>query len=62
MASSDLELLARYVKTREAEAFAEVVARHRDMVYGVCHRLLGNRADAEDTAQECFLQLVPCQP
>jgi len=58
MASSDLELLARYVKTREAEAFAEVVARHRDMVYGICHRLLGNRPDAEDTAQECFLQLA----
>ncbi len=58
MASSDLELLARYVKTREAEAFAEVVARHRDMVYGTCYRLLGNRPDAEDAAQECFLQLA----
>jgi RNA polymerase sigma factor (sigma-70 family) len=58
MASSDLGLLARYAKTREAEAFAEVVARHRDMVYRTCCRLLGSRPDAEDAAQECFLQLA----
>ncbi|MBM3475351.1 MAG: sigma-70 family RNA polymerase sigma factor [Armatimonadetes bacterium] len=58
MASSDLDLLARYAKAREAEAFAEVVARHRDMVYRTCCRLLGSRPDAEDAAQECFLQLA----
>jgi len=58
MGSTDLELLARYVKRREADAFAELAARHRDMVYGACYRLLGNRPDAEDAAQECFLQLA----
>ena len=58
MGSADLELLAGYVQRREAEAFAELAARHRDMVYGTCYRLLGNRPDAEDAAQECFLQLA----
>jgi len=58
MASTDLELLSRYVKRREADAFAELAARHRDMVYGTCYRLLGSRPDAEDVAQECFLQLA----
>jgi len=58
MARSDLELLTRYAKSREAEAFAELVARHRDMVYGTCYRLLGSRPDAEDAAQECFVQLA----
>jgi RNA polymerase sigma factor (sigma-70 family) len=58
MVRSDLDLLTHYVKTRDAQAFAELVARHRDMVYATCRRLVGNRADAEDVAQECFVQLA----
>ncbi|MGD8240784.1 MAG: sigma-70 family RNA polymerase sigma factor, partial [Armatimonadota bacterium] len=58
MGNTDLELLGRYVEARDAEAFAELVARHRDMVYAACYRVLGSRADAEDSAQECFLRLA----
>ncbi len=58
MNRTDLELLHCYLNARDAEAFAELVARHRDMVYGACRRLLGSRPDAEDAAQECFLQLA----
>ncbi|MBM3476283.1 MAG: sigma-70 family RNA polymerase sigma factor [Armatimonadetes bacterium] len=58
MGGTDLELLARYVKLRDAGAFAELTSRHRDLVYGTCYRLLGDRADAEDVAQECFLHLA----
>jgi RNA polymerase sigma factor (sigma-70 family) len=58
MNGTDLELLARYLNAQDAEAFAQLAARHRDMVYGTCRRLLGSRPDAEDAAQECFLQLA----
>ncbi len=58
MHSADLELLARYASARDAEALAELVTRHRDMVYAACYRVLGSRADAEDSAQECFFRLA----
>ncbi len=58
MGSTDLELLRRYAEARDAEAFAELVARHRDMVYAACYRVLASRADAEDSTQECFLRLA----
>lgn len=58
MNGTDLELLERYTESRDAEAFAELVARNRDMVYAACYRVLGRRSDAEDAAQECFLALA----
>ncbi len=58
MGSTDLELLGRYASAHDARAFAELVARHRDMVYAACYRVLGSQADAEDSAQDCFLRLA----
>ncbi len=58
MSSTDLGLLQRYASGGDAEAFAELMARHRDMVYAACYRVLGSRADAEDCAQECFVGLA----
>ena len=58
MHGTDLELLRRYTEASDAEALAELVARNRDMVYAACYRVLGRRGDAEDAAQECFLQLA----
>lgn len=58
MADSDEDILGRYARTRDASAFGELVARHKDMVYAACRRVLGNQADAEDAAQECFLALM----
>jgi RNA polymerase sigma-70 factor (ECF subfamily) len=37
-------------------AFEEVIRRHRRAVYRVALRMLGNPADAEDAAQDVFLQ------
>jgi RNA polymerase sigma factor (sigma-70 family) len=57
-ASSDTDLLHRFVSHREEAAFAELVSRHGPMVRGVCLRLLGNHADADDVFQATFLILA----
>lgn len=44
------------VRGGEPRLFAELVARHQDAVYATSLRLLGDAADAEDTAQEAFLK------
>gem|GEM_PF-481705 len=42
----------------EREAFGTLVERYIGGVYNIAFRLLGNAADAEDAAQETFLQLA----
>jgi RNA polymerase sigma factor (sigma-70 family) len=54
---SDAELLAKYVASRSAQDFAEIIARHGPMVLRTCQRLIGNSSDAEDAAQATFLVL-----
>ena len=56
--ADDAILLRRYARRRDTEAFAEMVRRHAGMVYGTCLRVLRNTQDAEDVAQECFLELA----
>ncbi len=41
----------------DGEAFEQLYHKHKGRVYALCLRMLGNPAEAEDLAQEAFLQL-----
>ncbi len=54
----DRELLQRFVRQHDEEAFARLMRRHRSLVQGVALRVLGNWHDSEDVAQAVFLVLA----
>jgi RNA polymerase sigma factor (sigma-70 family) len=55
---TDAELVDRFVRDSDHEAFAEIVRRHGSMVFGVCRRALAHHQDAEDAFQAVFLVLA----
>ena len=40
----------------DQNAFGEIVEIYKDKVYQLCYRMLGNRHEAEDIAQEAFIR------
>ncbi len=55
---ADAELLDRFARANDEDAFATLVARHGPMVHGVCRRALRDAGAAEDVAQAAFLVLA----
>jgi len=49
-------VLVRRVRQGNLEAYGELVRRYQGSVFGVCYRLLGERQEAEDLAQDAFLR------
>jgi len=41
----------------DRSAFDRLVLSHKDRVFNVCYRMLGNHEDADDCAQETFLKV-----
>ena len=53
---SEADLIER-AKLGDAEAFQGLYDKHKRRVYSLCLRMTANTAEAEDLAQEAFLQL-----
>jgi RNA polymerase sigma-70 factor (ECF subfamily) len=47
--------LLRRLRDRDERAFRELLEGYRDRVFNITYRMLGNRAEAEDVAQEVFI-------
>ena len=53
----DDELIRRFL-TGNTDAFTLLVERHRQRVYNICLRLLGDADDAADAAQDAFVSVL----
>jgi len=53
---TDAQLLTQ-LQAGDGASFEALFHRHYDRVYGILYRLLGNKSDAEDVAQQVFLKL-----
>lgn len=54
-APTDRDLILR-ARRGESEAFGELVTRYQTGVFNVCYRMLHERGEAEDMAQETFMR------
>ncbi len=56
--TDELRDLVDQCLTGDQSAITELVVRYQGQVFGLCYRMLGNRQDAEDMTQECFVRVI----
>jgi len=49
--------LIEALQQKDERAFSELVQQYQDMIVSTCYGFLGNREEAEDVAQEVFIQV-----
>jgi RNA polymerase sigma-70 factor, ECF subfamily len=54
---SEKEQIAR-MQAGDFQAFSELVDAHKNKIYALVHRLVGNKENAEDIIQETFLKAI----
>jgi RNA polymerase sigma-70 factor (ECF subfamily) len=48
--------LIRRAQCGDGDAFGQLVVRHQQVVFNIAYRMMGNRQEAEDVAQEAFVK------
>ena len=56
--SGEIRQLVTRCLTGDQQSIRELVERFRGPVFGFCYRMLGQRQDAEDVAQETFVRVL----
>jgi RNA polymerase sigma-70 factor (ECF subfamily) len=56
--NDDIRQLIRRCLLPDQAAMVELVERFKGQVFGLCYRMLGQRQDAEDAAQETFVRVL----
>lgn len=55
--SQEDKALVKAFQAEESAAFDKLVLRHKDKVFNLCYRLLGDYEEANDCAQETFVKV-----
>jgi len=53
---NDIDLVCAF-KNGNCSAFEKIVLKYQDRVYNLCYRFLGDKQEAEDSAQEIFIKV-----
>jgi RNA polymerase sigma-70 factor (ECF subfamily) len=54
--NDDYDLIIKFIRG-DHPAFENMVLKYQDRVFNLCYRLLGNRDEAEESAQEVFIKV-----
>jgi RNA polymerase sigma factor (sigma-70 family) len=56
MNADDTSLIREYLTKRSSSSCFALVSRHQQSVFGMCYKILRNREEAEEAAQDVFIK------